>query len=393
MKQKIKPGKFLDVTIQKIIPQGVGLGFSDDWTVFVPLAAVGDRVKVKIKQIKSRTVFAEIVEITESSNDRRKPPCVHFGRCGGCDFQHLQYDAQLKAKLGILKDCLTRIGKIEFAGKIKIIPSPQEFGYRSRTQWQADKKNRKIGYFKRQSHEVINVETCPVLTNELQKTLTALHENLQWGDVLSDKFKIEAVNAEGKISVYSPEITEPTEEIGFSLGDNRYFYDARNFFQGNLLLIEKLVGAALHNARGKIALDLYCGVGLFTLPLAKSFDKVIGIEESEKAIETAQKNLEYARLENVQVHAEKVGKWLAQNQVSADFILLDPPRSGAEKETIREILKIRPQEISYISCEPAFLARDLRILCENLYEIQSITALDLFPQTHHVETVVRLKLK
>ncbi len=412
MSKTVKPGENLVVKIEKIVPNGFGLAFAENLTIFVSLAAVGDRLKVKINQLKGKTAFAEIVEIIEPSNERIEPPCALFGRCGGCDFQQIDYESQLKAKVGIIKDCLTRIGKINFAGEIKIIASPKDFGYRSRAQWHADTRTRNIGYFRRNSHNVIDVETCPILTDELQKTLANLRGNIEWESFWSEKIEIEAANAGSKVSVYSSEIVEPTEEISFALGDNRYFYDAQSFFQGNPFLIESLVETALHDATGGIALDLYCGVGLFTLPLAGTFEKVFGVDANEKAIESASKNIENARLENVEVFAESVGEWLAESFESrlqtadsamgkmpsedgnlnfVDFVLLDPPRAGAEKETIESLLKLKPKQISYVSCEPATLARDLRILCESVYEIESITALDLFPQTHHVETVVRLK--
>lgn len=378
------------------MPNGFGLAFAENLTVFVSLAAAGDRLKVKINQLKGKTAFAEIVEIIEPSSERIVPPCALFGRCGGCDFQQMDYEAQLKAKVGIIKDCLTRIGKINFSGEIRVIASPKPFGYRSRAQWHADTRRRDIGYFRRNSHNIIDVETCPILTDELQKTLANLRGEIEWESFWSEKIEIEAANSGSNVSVYSSEIVEPTEEISFAFGENRYFYDAHSFFQGNLLLVESLVETALHEAAGGTALDLYCGVGLFTLPLARTFEKVIGVEANEKAIASAKKNIEHARIENTQVFAESVGEWLAENleltQNFVDFVLLDPPRIGAEKETIESLLKIKPKQISYVSCEPSTLARDLRILCENLYEIESITALDLFPQTHHVETVVRLKL-
>ncbi len=378
------------------MPNGFGLAFAENLTIFVSLAASGDKVRVKINQLKGKTAFAEIVEIIEPSKERIEPPCALFGRCGGCDFQQMDYESQLKAKIGIIKDCLTRIGKINFLGEIKIIASPKSFGYRSRAQWHADTRRRDIGYFRRNSHNVIDVETCPILTDELQKTLANLRGEIEWESFWSEKIEIEAANSGSKVSVYSSEIVEPTEEISFAFGDNRYFYDAHSFFQGNLLLVESLVETALNGATGGIALDLYCGVGLFTLPLAHAFEKVIGIEANEKAIASAKKNIEHARLENTEVFAESVSEWLVESleltQNAVDFVLLDPPRLGAEKETIESLLKIKPKQISYVSCEPSTLARDLRMLCESLYEIESITALDLFPQTHHVETVVRLKL-
>lgn len=389
-----QPAKSLDVTIEKIVPNGFGLAFAEGLTIFVSLAAVGDRLRVRLNQIKGKIAFAEIVEIVTPSKERTKPPCAYFGRCGGCDFQQMDYDAQLRAKVAIVQDCLTRIGKINYAGEIKIIGSPRPFAYRSRAQWHADTRRNRIGYFRRNSHDVIDVETCPILTGELQATLTSLRSEIDWQSFWSEKVEIEAANSGEKVSIYSSELVEPTEEISFTLGENRYFYDAQSFFQGNLLLIESLVETALANASGSVALDLYCGVGLFTLPLARVFEKVFGVEASEKAIESARKNVENARLENAEFFAQPVGEWLsekAEDLTEIDFILLDPPRSGTEKETIEQILKIKPKQISYVSCEPSTLARDLRILCESVYEIQSIIALDLFPQTHHVETVVRLK--
>jgi 23S rRNA (uracil1939-C5)-methyltransferase len=396
LSKKGSTSQLIEVKIEKIVPNGFGLGFAEGLTVFVSLAAPGDRLLVKINQKKGKTAFAEIVEILEPSAERVTPPCIYFGRCGGCDFQQMGYDAQLDAKVGIVRDCLTRIGKINFPGEIKIIPSPKPFGYRARAQWHMDTRRRRIGYFRRNSHDVIDVEHCPIITDELQKTLTNFRDNPDWESFWSERVEIEAASAGEKVSVYSSELVEPTAEISFQLDENRYFYDAQSFFQGNLFLIDALVETALKGAEGKRALDLYCGVGLFTLPLARRFEKVFGVEANEKAIESARKNLEHARLETAEVFAESVGEWLAGNSdklTEIDFILLDPPRAGTEKETIEQILKIIPKHISYVSCEPSTLARDLRILCDGSYEIESITALDLFPQTHHVETVVHLKLK
>jgi 23S rRNA (uracil1939-C5)-methyltransferase len=186
---------------------------------------------------------------------------------------------------------------------------------------------------------------------------------------------------------------EPTKEIYFQANGNRYFYNANSFFQGNPFLIESLIENATKNAKGETALDLYCGVGLFTLPLAENFTKVIGVEGNEKAVELARKSIEHARCEHADIFTENVSDWLtenAQDLQGIDFVLLDPPRVGTEKKIIENLLKIKPLQISYVSCEPSTLARDLRILSEN-YAIESITALDLFPQTHHVETVARLQ--
>ena len=394
MNKKYNIGDELEVKIEKIVPGGLGLAFAENLTVFVSLAAAGDRLRVKINQTKGKTAFAEIIDVIEPSPDRQEPPCVYFGRCGGCDFQQMDYAAQLRAKVAIIKDCLSRIGKIDYEKEIKIIGSPREFDYRARVQWHVDSRRRKIGYFRRHSHDVIDVKVCPIITPELQSILTELRETIEWGTFWSEKIEIEAANAGETVSVFSAEIVEPTEELSFDLNGNRYFYDATTFFQGNPLLIEQLIETAIGGASGASAIDLYCGVGLFALPLSKRFERVTGVEASGKAIDFAEKSVENARAENVRLAREDVSEWLKQNLAEKiDFVLLDPPRAGTEKKIVESLLEIKPEEISYVSCEPSTLARDLRVLCGGGYHIESIVALDLFPQTHHVETVVRLKLE
>lgn len=393
MSRKYKNGEILEISIEKIVPNGFGLAFAENLTVFVPLSVAGDRLRVKIYQVKGKTAFAEIAEILESSPERREPPCVYFGKCGGCNFQQMPYAAQLEAKIGILRDCLSRLGKIDFQGEIEIIPSPKPFNYRSRAQWHVDTRSRKIGYFQRNSHRVIDVEHCPIITPELDETLKELRESIVWESFFAEIVEIEAASADGKVSIFSDEILEPTEEIAFELSGKKYFYGANIFFQGNPFVIEKLVETAISGASGAVALDLYCGVGLFTLPLAENFGRVVGVEAYQRAVDFAEKNAENARLENARFYREGTADFLKENLEefkSVDFVLLDPPRAGTEKETIENLIKLQPKEISYVSCEPSILARDLSLLTKNGYRIESITAIDLFPQTHHVETVARL---
>ncbi|MDQ3713267.1 MAG: class I SAM-dependent RNA methyltransferase [Acidobacteriota bacterium] len=386
--------QIIDVTIEKIVPNGFGLAFAENLTVFVPLSARGDRLRVRVNQLKGKTAFAEIVEILESSGDRTEPRCPYFGRCGGCNFQQMTYAAQLEAKVGIVRDCLTRIGRINYEREIPIVASPRDYKYRSRAGWHLDSREKKFGYFQRKSHAVIDVETCPILVPELEETLKSFRRNPPWESFWSKIVEVEAATAGGETSVYSAEIIEPTSEISFTANGEKYLYDATSFFQGNSFLIEPLIEIALRAASGKVALDLYCGVGLFTLPLARKFETVIGVEGSKQAIDFAKKNTENARLPNIEFHREDVSDWLKENEENLknlDFVLLDPPRAGTEKETIENLLRLQPKQISYVSCEPSTLARDLKILCDNGYSIDLITAVDLFPQTHHVETVVRLR--
>ena len=389
-----KPGDQLDVRIEKIVAGGHGLAFADGLTLFVDLAAVGDRVQIRLREVKGKIAFADIESVTEPAPSRIAPPCPYVGRCGGCNFQQMTYPAQLEAKLGILLDCLHRIGKLDYQGEIPIIPSPQEFGYRLRAQWHIATASREIGYYARDSRDLIAIEHCPILLPELDAALQQVRKETDWSKVWSDKGAIDAaVGDEGSVSFYSSEIGLAPGEIQISAAGENYRFGADVFFQGNRFLIDTLIGVALGNASGETALDLYCGVGLFTLPLAQRFKKVAAVEEYGKAVDYAKKNVGAADLENVDVIERSVGRYLAERSGGEiDFVLLDPPRSGTEKKTVLDLIHLRPKHVSYVSCDPSVLARDLRRFLDGGYQIDSITALDLFPQTHHVETVVHFSL-
>lgn len=392
MRNQYTNGDLLDVKIEKIVPNGPGLAFAENLTIFVPLAAADDKLRVRIEEIKGKTAFAEIEDVIEPSPDRITPPCVYYGRCGGCNFQHLAYEAQLNAKLGIVRDCFKRIAKISDPFEIAVVPSPEPFGYRLRALWHVDTRNKKIGYYRRNSRDLIDIERCMILAPELQQKLDFFRSNLSWEEFWGEKAQIEAAcGDDGEVSVFSAQLVEPTSEIKISAGGEAYFFSARSFFQGNRFLIEKLIETAIGEAAGETALDLYCGVGLFSLPLARKFKNVTGIEDSEEAIHFANKNAANAGLQNVEFRAERVCEFLGSVSLkSPDFVLLDPPRAGTEKETLQNLIKLRPKKISYVACEPSVLARDLRRLLDTGFRIDSVTAIDLFPQTHHIETVVQL---
>ncbi len=387
-------GDIIDVRIEKIVPRGFGLAFAENLTVLVPLTAPGDDLRVRIREIKKRMAFAEIVEIRQPGPRRIAPPCEYFGTCGGCDFQQMSYNAQLDAKVGLVRDCLHRIGRIEYDADIPMIASPNQFGYRSRARWHIDRKKQAIGYYARDSHKMVNIMACPIITPGLQSTLEYIRDSMEWDAAGSGSTELEAATGEeGRVSLYSPERNETAAELSFAVNGDTYAFSAETFFQANKFMIGELIAAATGEARGETAFDLYCGVGLFALPLARHFNKVVAVEEDAAAIEFAKKNVDNARITNVKVIAKSVGKFLTENQKKKiDFILIDPPRAGTEKQVIAAIAALQPMQISYVSCEPSILARDLRILIDAGYTIEKITALDMFPQTHHVETVVRLHL-
>ena len=394
MDTKHSIGDRLKVRIERIVPRGFGIAFSDGLTIFVALTVAGDLVDIRLTEIKGKTAFAEVETVIEPSPDRATPPCPYFGSCGGCDFQQMNYAAQLAAKVAMVRDCLHRIAKTEWTDQIPIIPSPLELGYRLRAQWHVETTSKKIGYYRRDSRDLVDIEKCIVLAPELNGELDALRRELPWETFYSDKLQVDAaLGSDGRVSIHSGELAEPASEIEIQAAGESFKLSAKSFFQGNRAMIEKLVETAIGDAAGRRSLDLYCGVGLFTLPLARRFEHVIGVEESYDSIEFAKRNATNANIGNAEFRTESVRRFLS-NVVESDldFVLLDPPRAGTEKDTVMNLIRLKPKRVSYVACEPSVLARDLKRFVENGYSIDSIAALDLFPQTHHVETVVHLKM-
>lgn len=392
-RQKPKHEPPVVVRVERILPGGMGLAHADGRTFLVGLAAPGDLVRVRIENVRGSVAFASIVEVLEPSPLRIDPPCPYFGRCGGCDFQQLNYPAQLESKVEIIRDCFRRIARIELSGEIPITPSPLEWRYRARAQWQHDDERKRMGYYERGSHRICDIAECPVLVDELQTTLQGLRERMGAGSLPYEAEDFQAVAGDEGVSLAPPlDDDKPSEASRVILG-HRYHFSAEGFFQINQSLLPSLVAHSVEGAHGETAVDLYCGVGLFTLPLARRFRLVTGVEGNPSAVAYARRNLRDAQLENAKVERAGVGDWLKENAVihaPVDLVLLDPPRTGLEEGATGGILALRPRRITYVSCDPATLARDLREIVAGGYSIESVAAFDMFPQTHHVETIVML---
>ena len=380
----------LEVEIERILPGGLGLAHASGKTVFVALAAPGDRVRVRVEREQGNVLFASIEEIITPSPVRIEPPCPYFGRCGGCDFQQLTYEAQLAAKSEMIRDCLHRIARLENVPEIVVTPSPDAWRYRMRAMWQIDQDARTIGYYERGSRRVCDVVDCAVLRPELQAKLEAVRAT-EWQEFSPDLKHLDVVAGENGVS-FAPEFGEfHTNELSLTVRGEVYRYNAKSFFQINPSLLGPLVDFALGEASGESAIDLYSGVGLFTLPLSRQFRRVLAVESNPTAARFARRNLQDAGLVNARVITAGVVDWFRSEPMRhVDFVLLDPPRAGAESAVIKGILDLHPSQISYVSCDPATLARDLRKLFAGGYTIDGLNGFDLFPQTHHVETVVRL---
>ena len=428
---RLREGALLEVRVERILPGGVGLAHAEGQTVFVSLAAPGDLARVRVESVRGRLVFASVAEVLEPSPSRVEPPCSYFGRCGGCDFQQLSYEAQLAAKAEIIRDCLRRVAHVEPPDEITVEPSPEVWRYRSRARWQHDPRRRLLGYYERGSHRVCDVADCPVAAPPVNERLIRLRGLMKEGQ-LPQAAEFEAVAGDEGVALDPPVERGDDGEQVRRIGGETYRFDAGCFFQINHALLEPLVAEGLrgtHELRagaessgveslrveslsevgtdaedfgaeslstgdaGGMALDLYSGVGLFTLPLARRFARVVSVEGNPASAAYARRNLVDASLSNARVETSAVGEWLARHAEElgrADFVLLDPPRAGADPEALRGIIALQPHHISYVSCDPATLARDLRTLLDAGYRLDSLQAFDMFPQTHHVETVVHL---
>lgn len=387
----------LTVTIDRIVPGGQGLGHTDGLTVLVPLTAVGDTVRISIERMRGDTVFGSVLELLEPGPDRIEPPCPHFGVCGGCDFQHIDYEAQVAAKAGIIVDAFRRIGGIPL-DEVEIETSPKEWAYRLRAEWISDPAVPLLGYRRRRSRDPFDVQICPILDPRLDSTRERLHGAIHGGSL--------AVNGEIHSAAGDQAVSVSPQLDGFSSGlvtltvnGDRFGFDASSFFQANASLLAELSAYVVSEASGGHervtgdAIDLYCGVGLFTIPLARRFDRVTGVEAMAKAASYAHENAKSAGLDNISISGLPVEQWLRRKgpQVANPrALLLDPPRTGVEPVVLDGMLRLGPERIVYVSCDPATLARDLKVLLGSGYALDSMRGFDMFPQTHHVEVVATM---
>ncbi len=394
-------GEVHEVTIEKLVFGGDGLARIGTQAVFVPLAAVGDQLRVRITEVERNYARGVIEEIISPSPTRRTAPCPHFGVCGGCQLQHLEYSAQLAAKASFIRESLRRLGGIEWNPEIEVRHA-DEFGYRSRAEIKVahDAEGQpRIGYFRAGTHEVCEVADCPLLLPAANRDIQHLHTDHHLIRFYASRVFLTAGDEGVIVTPATGEHARAAEIDALGTAHQRiagmdYGFGVRSFFQANRRLVEELVNVAMGEARGKLAVDLYAGVGLFTLQLASRFEQVYAVEGNRAAANHGAENAHANNLTNVRYEAVSVEAWLKYKAASLpcpDLVLLDPPRAGVGPQVIARLAAIAPPAITYISCDPATLARDLRLLLDHRYRIASLTALDMFPQTFHVETVAHLR--
>jgi 23S rRNA (uracil1939-C5)-methyltransferase len=374
----------------------------DGRVVFTPFVLPGERIRAQARQEKPGLVRAQAVEVLAPSPERVDAPCPYFARCGGCHYQHAPYEYQLRAKRSILVEELRRLGKIEPPAEIEIV-SGEPWGYRNRAQLHID--DGRLGYREGRSHRLCPIDHCPIgspMVNEAIRTLVSMQRDSRWPrfvrsvEVFTDERQVQLNVLETDRPVarrffdWAAELI-PGMVVGALDYEGRFRVSSNSFFQVNRFLHDRLVTAAIEGIEGDTALDLYAGVGLFSLPLARQFRKVMAVESGGGAVRDLQFNAERAGLKNLKSEQKSTEDYLASCTKVPDFVLVDPPRTGLGKVVVERLLALRPKKLSIVACDPATLARDLSALLGGGYRVTKMTLVDLFPQTFHLETVVRLE--
>lgn len=441
------------LTIDKLIYGGDGLAHlpPDEHgrgkAVFVPFVLAGEQVEAAPVEEKPGFVRARLDRLVAASPLRAEPPCPYYLRCGGCHYQHTSYEHQLEIKQAVLRENLARFAKLEWAGEITVHPSPP-LHYRNRTRLQVRTQPKfMLAYFRHGSRELLPVEQCPISSGLINSAISAIGElcrevhlsppedplhalrEIEFFADASDQsllaelyFDTSALNERqhGAIGIdpapwkrampslkalalfdLSParqfrdpkllasidlESAKKAASLLYAAAGEQYRVSAGSFFQTNRFLAEKMVELVAAGRGGRVALDLYAGVGLFAVPLAKSFEKVIAVEASPSSAA----DLKHNSPANVRPVRETIDRFLAKPTESPDLIVVDPPRAGLGEKVTRALLRLNAPRLTYVSCDPSTLARDLRALLEGGYDVEQIHLLDLFPQTFHVETLVQL---
>lgn len=402
-----------------------GIGRADGKAVMVPHTAPGDRVEARIIESKERYDIGALVRLIDSSPRRQVPPCGYVGTCGGCSWQHLRYDAQLQAKQQSVDDALRRIGKLDGFELTPIIPSADEFHYRRRIRLQIGAENR-LGFYGAASYQVIEIAACLIADERLNSALEILRPWTRALNTAMDSLEIVSGDEPGEIVAvavtagpFSPRdaaacanLISPGGAVGgviFTGADGRRTWgdprisvklrgglslavDADVFTQvnpgGNLRILAELFRAGDFQ-KGDRVLELYCGAGNFTLPLARECKEIVAVDGDRAAIANGKLNAQRNAIENIRWMSAAVPKaaaQLAHRREKFAKIILDPPRSGS-KGIESHLAALDAEKIFYVSCNPATLARDLAALARHGYKLGKVQPIDLFPQTFHVEAL------
>ncbi|HZS56675.1 MAG TPA: class I SAM-dependent RNA methyltransferase [Bryobacteraceae bacterium] len=394
-----------EVQIEKLVYGGEGLGRIDGQVVLTPFVLPDELISLRAERVKTGLLRGSEVKIVQPSPRRIPPHCEYFGICGGCHYQHAEYSYQLAQKQGILRETLRRLAGIDYQEEIPIMSGPP-WQYRNRVQLHVADGH--VGFHRAGSHELCAIDHCPISSPKLNESIAKLAwavKQPQWPVFLrslelftnESEIQLNIVDSLRPVAArffewcgtFLPDLAEGA--LRYQAGGYSFRISRGSFFQVNRFLADQLVNEVIGEARGNRAVDLYAGVGLFSLPLVKRFSAVHAVERGGSAYRDLEAN---AAASGTELRTQKTSAeaFLAGIESTPDLIVADPPRAGLGKEATGHLLRITSPFLTLVSCDPATLARDIRKLLEE-YRIERLTMVDLFPQTYHFEVVVHLTRK
>ena len=391
--QRVQRGQQLSLTLESWGRLGEAWAQHDGWDVFVFGGIPGERVVAEILRVYRKYLSARVVQVLEPSPDRTAPPCPYYGECTGCQWQHIAYHRQLEVKRSKVIDALERVGGFSDLPVHPVQPSPRQFGYRNHARLTIGPEG-SLGFVNRETRRFVRVDHCMLMHPGVNDILGKLQDHCAETTQLS-------IRAGEETGDYLVQPTLKSAAIPLATGQKHYLESVNqrsfrvaspSFFQVNIQQTSHLIETVrreLDLSPTDLLLDAYTGVGTFAILLAPCVRKVIAIEESAAAVADARENA--AGLENVEFLLGKTEDVLDSIAETPDVVILDPPRAGCQQSALRSLLRLAPPRVVYVSCDPETLGRDLKLLCQGPYRLAAVHPLDMFPQTHHVESVAVLE--
>ena len=398
---RVRAGERIDVTLESWGRLGEAMGRHNGELVFVLGGIPGERVTAEVVRVHRKYASATVVEVLEPSPERVEPPCPYFGACTGCQWQHLDYDAQLAAKREKVVDALSRVGGLFLdereAPVAETLPSPNRYGYRNHARMTVSKQG-ELGFVNRESRKFVRIDNCMLMRPSVNEVLEQLQDRC--GETTQLSIRAGDAGTEGpdgylvQPRMFSPDIKLTTGQKRYveTIGENRFFVSSPSFFQVNVeqaARAAEVVREGLALSGEDVLLDAYAGVGTFAVLLSPHVKRVLAIEESSAAVADARENA--VGCPNVEFLLGRTENVLSELPVRPDAVVLDPPRSGCQPQALASLLELAPSRVAYVSCDAETLARDLKILTNGGYALDRVVPIDMFPQTHHVECVALLR--
>ncbi len=387
----------ISITLVDMAFQGAAIGRQDGKVIFAEYGIPGEEVVVELEKERRDYALGRVVEVISPSPWRVEPPCPYFGVCGGCQWQHIAYQEQVRLKGHVVAQQLIRIGKFVQPPVSPCIPAPEPLGYRNHARFSADEEGN-LGFVSRagSGYQFIRIERCLLMHPWINEMLAQLQGKGKGQHQVAIRYGVNT--GQGLIHPdlrhVVPSVPSGQKFYEEELLGHRFRISGASFFQTNTRGAEKLAGVVrerLSPSGNETVVDAYAGVGTFSVLVAPFVRRVLAIEESSAAVEDALYNI--AGLDNVIYRKGKVEALLGELGIVPDAIILDPPRTGCHPKAIESILKLKAPKLVYVSCSPDTLARDLRRLCDGGYHLVDVTPIDMFPQTYHVECVATLELR